>query len=194
MAKTKAGVAQRAADILDREVSQICARWSLRIWRDIYSHRPDLMPHNLEDGAVPLVRGLADALRRGEPTELKAPWTKAAREHAAERRSRNIPVGDLQREYQVMRQEIWATLERELTSVSIKDVYGLARSLDAALDTMATISTDTYAGQLQAALEDASRLASVVEASVDAILYVSPEGVVPRKSTATRPTRWSGNR
>lgn len=178
MADGKLSIHQRAAEALDREARSVSERWALRIRSDVYSDRPDLTPQKLEASAVPLVRGLAEALRRGQPTKLKAPWTKAAREHAVERRDQHILIGDLQREYQVMRQEVWATLERELAGVSVEDVYDLARSLDAALDTMATISTDTYAGQLQAALEDASRLASVVESSVDAILYVSPEGII----------------
>lgn len=168
-----------AADIIDRQVPTIVSRWVRRMKTTIFRDRPELA-EQLADRGPSMVRGVAEALRRSQPELIGAPWTTAAREHAVARRGQGVPIGDLIREYQGLREELWDTLQLSLSHLPGQDLLDLARSLDAALDTMARISTDTYGAELerekqraQFLAETARQLVSILD--LDAILRTLSE-------------------
>ncbi|HOG45317.1 MAG TPA: ATP-binding protein [Anaerolineae bacterium] len=176
-----------AAATLDGLVSDIVARWVERVAATIYAAHPELDRQELADHAPDVVRGVAEALRRGEPKAFDAPWTAPARGHALERLRQHMRLGDLVREYQIIREEIWHALRRYLSGIPTEDVYDIAENLDAALDTMITISTATYGDELQralarteAGLEERRRLLGELEAQrmrVQTVLEQMPSGV-----------------
>jgi len=178
---TLAGAAQvavqRAADILDQQADAITDRWVDRLLATLYRGRTDLKLEDLRAQTPLLVRGIAEALRRGEPEAFAAPWTGAAREHAALRMSQQVLLGDVVREYQMLRQEIWRALQQHLSTVAAADVYDVAENLDTALDTMATISTDTYGAELQRQI---ARLDAVIASVPDGLAVYDPQGRIVR--------------
>ncbi|MDP2959657.1 MAG: PAS domain S-box protein, partial [Longimicrobiales bacterium] len=137
----------RAAEVLERQASEVAARLVDRLEGTLYRERKDLTSAELRDQALELVRGVAEALRRGEPEAGGAPWTGAARAHAELRQRQRVPLRDLVREYQMLREELWQALRQHLAAVVPGDVYDLAENLDNALATMVTIATDTYAAE-----------------------------------------------
>ena len=174
-----------AADALDALADGIIAGWLERVEGTIYAGHPELDREQLVDDAPQLVHGVAEALRQGQPEALAAPWTAAARAHALARLRGRMPMRDLVREYQILREEIWQAVQRHPPAVAMEDVCDIARNVDAALDTMVTIATATYGGELEHALAEAeaeraaaSRLAAIVESSGEAILTLDLEGIV----------------
>ncbi len=164
---------QRAAELLDRQADTITGRWVDRLAATLYRGRTDLKLEDLRNQTPVLVRGVVEALRHGEPEAFAAPWTQAARAHARLRLSQRVLLGHLVREYQVLRQEIWRALRQHLSAVAAVDVYDVAENLDTALDTMATISTETYGAELQRQI-----------ARLDAVIASAPEGLAIYDSQA----------
>ncbi len=169
-----------AADALDALVDGIVSRWLERVGSTIYAAHPELSRQELLDHAPELIHGVAEALRRGEPEALDAPWTAPARQHALARLRERMLLGDLVREYQIMREEIWRALRRYLATIPAADVYGIALNLDAALDTMTTIVAVTYStGQRRpenALREAETRFRIVADNTYDWEIWLSPEG------------------
>jgi len=180
-AEAKRVALRQAADILDEQAEAIARRWADRLLTSLYRGRPELRLEDLLSQAPALVRGVAEALRRGEPEVRAAPWTAAAREHARLRLSQRVRLGDLVREYQLLRQEIWRALRQHLSEVAALDVYDVAEQLDSALDTMATISTDTYGAELQ---QHAARLDAVIDSTPDGLAIVDPTAHVTHMNRA----------
>ncbi len=173
---------QQAADVLDAQAERITDRWVDRLLATIYRGRTDLGLEDLRSATPVLVRGVAEALRRGDPEVVPAPWTGAARGHARLRMGQRVPLGDLLREYQMLRQEIWHALRQHLSVVAAVDVYDVAESLDAALDTMATISTDTYGAELE---QQIARLDAVIASAPDGLtVYDSEHRIIRMNSIA----------
>lgn len=177
VAEAKRAALQRAADVLDEQAEAITDRWVDRLQATLYHGRTGLRLEGLRSQTPVLVRGVAEALRRGEPEVLPAPWTGAAREHARLRLSQQVPLGDLVREYQMLRQEMWRALRQHLSAVAAPDVYDVAENLDTALDTMATISTDTYGAELQ---QQIARLDTVIASAPDGLAIYDPGGRIIR--------------
>ena len=171
VAEAKRAALQQAADVLEQQAEAITDRWVDRLLATLYRGRGELRLDDLRSQTPALVRGVAEALRRGEPEVPAAPWTAAAREHARLRLSQRVRLGDLVREYQLLRQEIWRALRQHLSEVAALDVYDVAEQLDSALDTMATISTDTYGADLQ---QHAARLDAVIDSTPDGLVIVDP--------------------
>jgi len=181
VAEAKRLALQQAADVLDREAEAITDHWVDRLLESVYRGRAELRLEDLRSQTPALVRGVAEALRRGVPEVLAAPWTAAAREHARLRLSQGVELGDLVREYQLLRQEIWHALRQHLSEVSALDVYDVAEQLDSALDTMATISTNTYGAELQRQI---ARLDAVIDSTPDGLAIVDPKARVTRMNRA----------
>ncbi len=182
-ASTKRTSLGQAAEVLDREAGRITARWVERLQETTYRGRADLRLEDIRDHAPVLVRGTAEALRRGQPGQFAAPWTGAAREHALLRMGQHVALGDLVREYQMLREEIWHALRQDLSAVPASDVYDVAEALDAALDTMASIATSTYGAELEHALAQAeiahNRLGAVLQQMPSAVIIASaPSGSI----------------
>ncbi len=156
----------RAAAALDRLADGIIDRWLRRVEGEIYTLRPGLSREELRDAAPAIVHGVAEALRRGQPGALDAPWTEAAREHALARRAQGELLGDLLHEFQMLRQEVWAALAEDLPDLPGAAVYALARELDTAVDTMLTNSSNAYGAELERAIERTARLQRVTSAFV----------------------------
>ncbi len=178
VATVERAVLGRAADALDALVDDIISHWLERLGHTLYAARLAPDHRQLIDYAHVLIRSVAEALRRGEPEVLEASWTAPVREHALARREQNMPLGGLVREYQLLRKEIWHALHRYVAGIPAEDVYVIAENLDSALDTMVRISTGTYGEELQSALEDAARLAAIVEHSEDAIISADLQGTI----------------
>ena len=159
----------QAADALDARVEDIAYDWVERATRAIYAGHPEIDRRAIIDHAPEMIHGVAEALRRGEPEELEAPWGEPAREHALVRRQQGMVLGDLVREYQLLRVAIWRVLRPFLATIAAQDASEVAESLNSALDTMATISTSTYGAELQHALERTRRLQAVTAALVPAV-------------------------
>jgi hypothetical protein len=102
------------------------------------------------DNTPNVVRGVAEALRRGQPEELDALWTVPAKAHAQKRLQRHMFVGDLAREYQNLCEETWRALRPYLAVVPAEEVYAIAESPDAALATMAPIAGGSYGAERSA--------------------------------------------
>ncbi len=143
---------QEAESVLDGQAERIAGAWVDRLEAELYPQRPDLKLKDLRSRAPEIIHGLAEALRRGEAANLEAPWTEAARTHAELRLAQQVPLGDLLREYQMLRQELWRALQ-EQPAATPGEVYGLAARLDSALDMMATIGSSTYGAELRRAAE-----------------------------------------
>ena len=180
VAERELAALRQAADILDQQAEAITDRWVDRLLATLYRGRPGLKLEQLRAQTPVLVRGVAEALRRAEPEALAAPWTAAAREHAQLRMSQRVPLGDLVREYQLLRQEIWSALRQHLSAAAAADVYDVAENLDAALDTMATISTETYGAELQHQL---ASLDAVITSAPDGLAVYDPQGRIVRMNS-----------
>ncbi len=166
VAETEQAALQQAADVLDQQAEAITDHWVDRLLATLYRGRTDLKIEDLRIQTPVLVRGVAEALRREEPEAFAAPWTRAAREHAKLRMGQRVLLGHLVREYQMLRQEMWHALRHHLSTVAAATVYDVAENLDTALDTMATISTETYGAELQRQI-----------ARLDAVIASAPEGL-----------------
>lgn len=170
----------QAADVLEQMAHAITDRWVDRLLATLYRGRSDLRLGDLRNQTPVLVQGVAEALRRGETEVLPAPWTGAAREHARLRMDQQVPLGDLAHEYQMLRQEMWHALRQHLSGVAAVDVYDVAENLDTALDTMLTISTDTYGAELQ---QQIARLDAVIASAPDGIVVYDLQGRVSRTNS-----------
>ena len=80
VARAEQAALQQAADVLDQQAEAITDRWIDRLLATLYRGRTDLKLEDLRNQTPVLVRGVAEALRRGEPQVLAAPWTAAARD------------------------------------------------------------------------------------------------------------------
>jgi PAS domain S-box-containing protein len=182
-----AGVAQQtlqeAADTIDRQVDAIVARWLERVRTSIYDERRDLSADDIRNDMPNLVHGIAEALRRGQPEEIQAPWTEAAREHAQVRQAQQSSLGDLVRDYQILREEIWASLQPLVEDASGGQVFALAANVNSALDTMAAIALQTYGEALQ---REVARLNATLSSIPDALILFDAEGEVLRTNQAAQ--------
>ena len=170
-----------AADALDAAACSIIARWLQRVRLDVFGDRPDMSVEAIRDNLPGVVRGVAEALRRGQPEEIEARWTIAAAEHARERLRRQVRLEDLVREYQLLRQEIWAGIRPYVEAVDSARAYALAANMDSVLDTMATIALRTYGEELQ---EEIARLDATFGAIPDALILCGPGALVLRANQA----------
>ncbi len=167
-------VLQQVAEVLDREAWHITQHWIERLQATIYRGREDLRLEDIRNHVPVLVQGVAEALRWGQPRQIDAAWTRPAREHALLRVSQQVTLGDLVREYQVLREEMWRALRARLSAEGANDVYDVAETLDSALDTMATIATGTYGSELEHALAQAESARN----RLDTVLRQMPSAVV----------------
>jgi signal transduction histidine kinase len=151
VAGIEAQLLQQIADALDRQVDRIVFLWLERVREDIYQERLDLSVEDIRNNVPGVVRGVAEALRSGQPQEIGAPWTEAARAHAQKRQRQGAPLGDFVREYQMLRQALWSTLQPDLATLTGDNVYNLAANLDSALDTLVGIAVGTYGDALRQA-------------------------------------------
>ncbi len=170
-----------AADAIDASAGAVIARWLERVRANVFADRPDLSVDAIRNNLPGVVRGVAEALRRGQPEEVEARWTVAAVEHAHERLRRNIRLEDLVREYQILRQEIWGGIRAYVATLDSARAYALAANTDSVLDTMATIALRTYGEELQ---REIARLDATFGAIPDALILCDPEGLVLRTNQA----------
>ncbi len=166
-------VLERAADALGDHVDLIASRWLERVRRAIYAGHGELNREDILDNTPQILRSVAQALRRHEVESLEAPCTTGAREHALKRLAQGLLLGDLVREYQVLRQETWRALHTCLAGLSTPEVYEVAEGLDAALDTMVTIATSAYGDELQRASE---RWRATLDAMADPVVIGDAQG------------------
>lgn len=159
-------VAERAADILNTHAGTITERWLRRVEQTIESLHPSLNRQELRDSAPPILHSVAEALRRDEPGNLEAPWTEPARRHAQNRLAQGEALPDLVREYQLLREEIWAVLAEELAAIPSAEVFELAASLHMALDTMATNSARNFGAELQRTIDRLEAIRHITEPEV----------------------------
>ena len=178
-------VLARAADVLDAQAGAIVERWLARLPGATPSLPRELCLQAMIDSGPQIVRGVAQALRIGPPEALSAPWTAAARQHVQTRSDQGEDPRDLLREFQILREEVWAALAAHLPSPSAQDIYLLAHDLGAAVDTMLSISAATCSARLQRTLTEAeagrdamSRLAAIVASSDDALIELDVRGLV----------------
>jgi signal transduction histidine kinase len=181
--RVEATMLDRAADALDAQVDGIISSWLERVGRTIYAAHPKLDRRELIGHAPELIRGVAEAMRRGQPEALQAPWTAAAGEHALARRQQNMLLGDLVREYQLMREEIWHALRQYLAGLTGEAVFAVAGNINSALDTMAALGLATYGEELQ---REVGRLTSTLIAIPDALILCNREGQLVRINEAAR--------
>jgi len=134
----------QAADVLDALTRPIVERWVERVSDSLCAIHPELSWQPLIDYGPRLIHGVAEALRQGEAENQEAPWTAPARDHAHARLSEKALLGDLVREYQIMREEVWSALWPLLSDLTVAEVYSIGKRLDAVLDTMVAFATDTY--------------------------------------------------
>lgn len=176
----------RASDILRDRSVHIVDDWVDAIRREVYSYRQDLTRDDLCNNVVSVIRDLAECLRRNEPKNYGAPWTKSAKKHAEVRRRQGASIGDLVREYQFLREALWDELKPNLKPFGIDEVCEASASINGAIDTMAIIATATYGGEIQHSLDDASRLAAIVQSSQDSIIRMNPDGTITDWSPGAR--------
>ncbi len=172
---------ERAAAVLDADRPEIVARWLQRLPAEVRSLPRELRLEGMEEAAPALVHGLAEALRLEELRAQKAPWAAAAQEHAQQRQRQGEALGDLLREFQVLREEAWTALAAHLGATSVGDVYLLARNLDATMDAMTANSASTFSTELERhaaeAAEQRARLQAVLERMPSGVLIaVAPSG------------------
>ncbi len=165
----------RSADALELLVEGVSAAWVQRLRTELYGQRTDLTPQDLRNNVPGMLHGVAQALRQAEPESLTAPWTAASRDHAHLRLAQSITIGDLLREYQLLRQEIWHALGPHLATTSLPCVYRLAEHLHSALDTMAAIATGTYGAELE---QQTARLDATIASLPDGLILYDPSGEI----------------
>jgi PAS domain S-box-containing protein len=163
-----------AADVLEAQGRAIVDHWLKRLPDVALSLPHEIGPGDAADAAPRLVHGAAEALRRGEPAASNAPWAAAAREHAQLRRHQGEALGDLLREFQTLREEIWAVLAEHLRPVSEDDLYLLARSLDSTLDTLVSVSANAFV-ETEPSLQ---QLTTTLESITDALVTLDRVGKI----------------
>jgi len=172
----------QAACILDEQAQPIVERWLARLPEAAPSLPHELRLQDMEDAAPRLVHSVAQALRSGLVEAPDASWSAAAREHAQLRRRQGELLSDLLREFQILREEIWAALAERLRLAPAQDVFLLARNLGAALDTIATLSAGSYAQAEREALHAVEgaerRLQAILESIADALIILDRAGTV----------------
>ncbi|HOG48463.1 MAG TPA: ATP-binding protein, partial [Anaerolineae bacterium] len=113
---------------------------------------------------------------------LAAPWMGASIAHARLRFDQDVPLGDLVREYQMLRREMWEALRRPLEPLRGGEVYSIAADLDMALDTMAIIAASTYGGELLRIIERLEPLPGRLQTVLEQI----PSGVTIAEAPSGR--------
>jgi len=156
-------VVECAAAVLEEQSETIVARWLKRLPEETPSLPRDLSLEEAENAAPQVLHGIADALRLGQPWELEAPWAAAARRHAEQRLRQGEALRDLLREFQLLREEVWAALAEQLRPASASEIFALARSLDATLDGMAANSARFCGEEQRRIAERAERLRTEAE-------------------------------
>ncbi len=148
----------QAAEVLERGAGSIADRWADQAAAALYRDRAD-MRLEIRDQAPLLVLGVAEALRWRQAEAGRARWAAAARAHAGRRLSQQVPLGEMMREYRLLRQEIWHRLCQVLEAPA-PQMCALAEALDGAVDSVLTVSVDAYgeaqtrtAGQLRLLLD-----------------------------------------
>ena len=149
--------------MIEAQAPAIVARWLERLPAAAPSLPRDLRLADVRNAAPDMLHGIAEALRLGQPEELEAPWTAAARQHAEFRLRQREALHDLLREFQILREEVWAALAEHLRPVSAEEAFLVARNLDAAIDSMATNSAHSYSQQQVRTAEHAERLRAEAE-------------------------------
>lgn len=173
-----------AADALDQQADAIAARWLERLIVDSFAERTGLQIGQIEAYVPDAVRGVAAALRSGELESADARWTEPAREHVHLRISQQVRIGDLVREYQVMRQEMWKALQPVLQQLSASQVYELSFDLDTALDTIVSVATGTYGAELR---QVAAQLRAIITSIPNGLgIYRTDGRVIQASSVAAR--------
>jgi PAS domain S-box-containing protein len=154
---------QKAADTLDRQAEAIAARWVARLEATVSAGYAGPRPADMRDSVSGIVQGVAEALRRGEPTTLDSPWTTAARRYAQARLTQGAALDNLIREQQLLGQEIRVALGEQLQIGPAAAACELARAVDATLDAMLAIATSAYGTELERVIERADRLREEAE-------------------------------
>jgi len=167
-AATREELRQQASDTLERQSCEIADRWVESLQATLYSQRPGLAWEELLDPGPLLIHGIAEAIRQGRPETKLAPCSAAAHKHAQRRLSQQAPLGDVVREYDLLRQAIWHSLRPHLDAVPVaREALDVGRDVTIALDTMRTITTNIFDSEHRKQL-----------AEMDAILASLPDGVV----------------
>src|SRR4051794_11687140 len=151
MNKDIAPVLVDAAAYLETQQADIIFRW-VQIASRLPAHfrRPDEDLKALVDH-MPAVLAELRQLMLDEPSdpaaavdETEVPVT--AEVHANTRYYRGIPARTVVKEYQVLRREIWATLEKwpQAQQLPIMDLFLLAERLNYTIDEFVSVSLDTF--------------------------------------------------
>ena len=172
---------RQAADILDSRVEGIVGRWLERVRVSLYNERPDLSEEDIRNDVPRAIHGVAEALRRGQPEEIAAPWTHAAEEQAHLRLTQGVFLADLMRESQILREEIWNALRPHLGDVAGDEVFMVAANLNSAIDTTVAIAMRTYGEELQ---REAARLGATLASLPEGLILYNPEGEIMRINEA----------
>jgi signal transduction histidine kinase len=124
----------RLADAIDESRAEIERRWTEEMQQLV--KRSDLSPTELRNGMPDYLDRLANALRRSESAEASgyASWADVARSHAETRLRLGFDIGELVREFVVLRRVLLRTLEQQPGLVDNTATERLADLIDGAIE------------------------------------------------------------
>jgi hypothetical protein len=126
-----------AATYLAGQERDILFRWVQRVSRlPIYLKRPEARLQEVLDHMPRVLQALCQAMLQPVVYDTQPRPSDGAEAHAQERYSQDVPAEIIVKEYQVLRDEIWTTLQewQRTPSLSIKDIFGLQRRINYSLD------------------------------------------------------------
>ncbi|MDI7275669.1 MAG: PAS domain S-box protein, partial [Anaerolineae bacterium] len=150
--KAKGGQAilAEAARIVDEAAADIAASWVRRRQAGLYPERRDARPEGPRDSDLPMVRGIAEALRDQSSSRQEA-WAEPVRAHARARLAQGLPLTSLADELHMLRQEVWRVLGERLHGVAAEAVFDLAAALDRAFTVLLAIALGASSHEVQGA-------------------------------------------
>ncbi|HUE75357.1 MAG TPA: response regulator [Chloroflexota bacterium] len=143
------GVQARAEDILTEYSRDLLMRWMQRLnWESYWEGRRDLGFQGVLDNAPVIVEALTAALSYGNPATFFERHPEAidrVRQHTWARRSQDVPLSVLVREYSLLRDELWGMLGRQLPAeISTSDVLLLERAINRTFDRVVELTIPAY--------------------------------------------------
>ena len=143
---TAGPIALLAAGVISRESDEIMARWIGRVQREGVLGPTTTVPVRVlvNNIAVWLI-GLVAVLRYGacDPAARAQLRTRLA-SHIGEVQRLGISLTQAIRQYEILHDETWQALARDLTSLSAAEVFELGRTVDGALDEVLVQVAEAY--------------------------------------------------
>lgn len=165
-----------AVGILERRAEYVTACWVDRIREALYRDRPDLDAAALRDHGPNLVHSMAEMMRqeRRERQPEGAPWLVPAANHVRTRMAQGIAVRQMMAEYQILREEAWRALQRELTVPNELEMMTVVERLHLAMDALGGMAGMTYGDEVERLAQGEERERKRLEA----VLQSMPSGVI----------------